>query len=493
MARTAEPDASGAGEPATGLGAVALARAMRDGWLDPVEHTEAVLELARTTGALVGAFSHVAPEMSREQAAAARTALREGRPGRLIGVPVPIKALAQVEGLPADNGSTALRGEIADRTDGAAQDLLDAGTVTIGLTTVPELGMPCYTEPAGRTPARTPWDLRRTAGGSSGGAAAAVASGIVPIAHGSDGGGSIRIPAACCGIVGFKPSRGVVSPGPFGVEGPGLVTDGVLARSVADIAVGMDAIARTRPGDAFGIELRGSFVDALAAARPGGLRIGVLTEPLAIDAPVHPAALAAVQRAVEALRAAGHRLDEVPRPFAPSQWRAFMPLWAAGAAAAELPGGAEEQLMPLTRWLREQGRACTGVAHARALADMQRVARTMGERYDGYDLILTPALAQPPAFPEDLQLADPAADFDAQCAFTPWTSTWNMTGRAAVAVPLHREAVDGVELPFGVQLGAVRAADDHLVLAVAAQLEERDPWPLITEPRGATARDEGAR
>lgn len=477
------------------LGALELAAALRHGEVDVAEHTARVLELARERGGTVGAFAHLLEELSLEQAATAADALAAARRGgppapSLCGIPVPIKDLSRIAGQPWSAGSVVLEGTIAEVTDGPAQRLLDAGTVTIGKTSTPEFGMPCYTEPAIGRPARTPWDLRRTAGGSSGGAAAAVASGIVPLAHGSDGGGSVRIPAACCGILGMKPSRGAVSPGPHAAEGPGLVTDGMLARSVADLAAGLDALVGTRPGDAFpapwrsvgaapaGTELR----DGCAQA-PGPLRIGVLVEPLAIETDVHPAALRGLERAVGVLRALGHEIVPVRRPFTPQQWRAFMPLWTVGAAAIELPPETEGVLMPLTRWLRETGRGYDGADVMRALSQMQLLARSVGEGFDGLDLVLTPALAAPPAFPEEIQLEDPAADFDAQCAFTPWTSTWNMTGRAALAVPLHREQIDGVELPFGVQLGAVRAGDDLLLLQVAAQLEREDPWPLITRPQ----------
>ncbi|GAA1717286.1 amidase [Brachybacterium phenoliresistens] len=488
------------------LSALDLAAALRRGEADAREHTEAVLRAAREEAAPTGAFAHLLAERSRAQAERAQTRLEAARTdpaaaaelarrSPLLGVPVPVKDLSRIAGEPFEAGSAVLRGTIAEVTDGVPALLEDAGTVTIGKTSTPEFGMPCYTEPAHAAPARTPWDLRRTAGGSSGGAAAAVAAGIVPLAHGSDGGGSVRIPAACCGVVGMKPSRGVVSPGPYGAEGPGLVSDGMIARTVRDVAAGLDAIAGSRPGDAYPAPLPpGGFLAALqgreqaqgrrgarAAHGSGGLRIGVLTQPLNIDTPVHPAALRAVERASEALRGAGHELVELSAPFTPEQWRTFMPLWTVGAASIPLPPEAEQQLMPLTRWLRAQGRAYDGVAVSSALAGMQALARTVGQAFASVDAVLTPSLSGPPAFPADLQLADPAADFDAQCAFTPWTSTWNMTGRAAISVPVHREEIDGTQLPFGAHIGAVRAGDDVLVLALAELLEAEDPWPLVRE------------
>jgi amidase len=480
-------EATGERSDPMAMGALDLARALREGEVDVRQHTEQVLARALADGPRVGAFAHVLAERSRSQAAraadrfadASAPADRERLAARapLLGVPMPIKDLAQVQGEPFEAGSAVLSGHVADATDGVAEDILAAGTVTVGKTTTPEFGLPCYTEPATSAPARTPWDTRRTAGGSSGGAAAAVASGLVPIAHGSDGGGSIRIPAACCGIVGIKPSRGLVSSGPLGADGPGLVSEGALARSVRDVAVGLDVIARSRPGDPFPLPRAAtSYVQACDQA-PGPLRIGVLTEPLAIATDVHPAALRGVERAAAVLGSLGHELVPIPAPFAPDAWETFMPLWTVGAAVQDLPPEAEAVLTPLTRWLRARGREYDGRALSAALAGMQMLARRVGEAFDGLDLVLTPSLSGPPAFPADLALEDPAADFDAQRAFTPWSSTWNMTGRPAMSVPLHREGIDGVQLPFGIHLGGVRAGDEPLLLAVAAQLEAADPWP----------------
>lgn len=500
------------GEDALDRGALELASALRTGDVDVRAHAESILDLAAETGSRVGAFAHLLPERTRDQAARAHDELtrarREGRSEELartrplLGVPLPIKELARIDGEPFEAGSALLQGMRADRTDGVARRILDGGTLTVGTTSSPEFGMPCYTEPAHRLPARTPWDLTRTAGGSSGGAAAAVASGIAPIAHGSDGGGSVRIPASCCGVLGLKTSRGLVSPGPHSAEGAGLVSDGVLARTVADLAAGLDLIAGTLPGDAAPLRAEGSYLARLCSTLPStqaqalpraqdskgtsdpgralpAQRIGLLLEPLAADTEVHPASLRAVQRAREALEALGHEVVQIPAPYAPAEWRTFMPLWTVGAATIPVPPEAEGALTLYTQWLRERGREYTGVELLEALTGMQSLARRVGEAFEGLDAVLTPTLAAPPLPPSRFLDLPPAEDFEAQCAFTPWTSTWNMTGRAAISVPLHREVIEGVELPIGVQLGAVRAGDEALLLALAAQLETVDPWPLI--------------
>lgn len=211
------------------LSALETAALVASGELTASQVTEDALARVAARNHQVGAFVHVAAETAREQAAQLDDRLTSGdidplATPVLLGVPCPIKDLTQVAGMPFEAGSALLRGNVAEVDDGIVTLLRDAGAVIVGKTATPEFGFPCYTEPDGLPPARTPWDASRSAGGSSGGAAAAVASGMVPIAQGSDGGGSIRIPASACGLVGLKPSRGRISPGPWGIDGPGLAT-----------------------------------------------------------------------------------------------------------------------------------------------------------------------------------------------------------------------------------------------------------------------------
>ncbi len=473
------------------LSALDLAATLRRGEVSAKEVLEHTLERVRTAGAAVGAFAHVTPELAATQAADADSALarrrrdggRRAPGGEFLGVPVPIKDLNMVAGVPFEAGSAALRGFIAPQDDGVVTLLREAGTVMVGKTSTPEFGLPCYTEPATGVPARTPWDLGRTAGGSSGGAAAAVAAGVVPAAQGSDGGGSIRIPAACCGVVGMKPSRGRVSPGPFGVDGIGLATNGVITRTVRDSAAFLDVLAKSWPGDTYAAPAPSSSFLAACERHVAPLRIGVLTEPLNVAATdVHPAALAAVNRAARLLASMGHHVGAAARAVSAEEWMAFMPLWGVMAAHVPLPPEAEAVLKPLTQWLRKLGAGVSGVQYAAAHSAMQLLARQIATRWADFDLILTPTLAQPPLPPAELELADPAADFEAQKHFTPWTSVWNMTGAPAISLPLHRAVVDGVELPFGVMLGGVRVGQEGVLYALSAALEAADPWPLIREP-----------
>lgn len=470
------------------LDARSLARTLRDGDASPVEVLDASLSRAERRGPRVGAFAVLAPDLARSQARAAEAALlaarRDGTLASLppfLGVPCPIKDLTAVAGVPLRAGSRAL--DVVPRHDDGVVTLLrEAGTVMVGKTTTPEFGLPCYTEPDTGPPARTPWDLTRSAAGSSGGAAAAVAARIVPVAHGSDGGGSLRTPASACGLVALKPTRGVVSPGPFGVDGPGLGSHGVLTRTVADTAAFLDVLARPWPGDTF---WRGdgppSYLGASDAAVPR-LRVGLLTAPVIVaGAPVDPACAAATRRTAALLEAMGHDVVDVAPPFPAERWASFMALWSVGALQAPVPADREGLLVPLTRWLRDAGRGVAGLDYALALAGVQAITREVAGAWADVDVVLSPTMAQLPA-PVGSQRddADPAADFAAQMAFTPWTSLWNLTGWPAITLPLGETGpLDGgafpARLPVGVMLGA-KPGRDALLLALAARLEEADPW-----------------
>lgn len=489
--------------------AVRLARAYRDGELTPSVHVERALERAHERGAKVGAFSCLTDDRARTQAERAEEMLRAERsadraPAPLLaGIPLPIKDLVEVEGLPFEAGSPALAGNISTRTDGIAEDLIAAGTLTLGKTTTSEFGMSVFSEsPLGA--ARTPWDVRRTAGGSSGGAGAAVACGIAPLAHGNDAGGSVRVPAACNGVLGMVTSRGTVSAGPHGLDGPGLARHGMLARTVADLALGIDLIAHARPGDAFAgtRPTRGAgygatssveaSLAALDAREVSPLRIGVLTSPMVAEVELEASSLDAVERARSLLETLGHITIEIPAPMTPKDWQTFMPVWAVGAASIPLPygpaGSAEARageeaagVGALTRWLRGIGAEVTGLEYAAAIARIQELTRRMAEAWETFDAILTPMLSEPPVLADRIP-GDPREDFDFQSRFTPFTSVWNMNGFAAMSVPLHRTVVDGIALPVGVHLGGTRSGAEASLLSIAAQLEALDPWPLLVAP-----------
>lgn len=461
----------------TELDAVAVARTIREGHASAVEVARAHLERAQRLGDRVGAFARLTPELALAQAAAVDERVARGIVAApLLGVPCPIKDLNPVAGVGFEAGSAAMAGNVASADDDVVGWFSAAGTVMLGKSAVPEFGLPCYTEPEGAPPARTPWDLTRSAGGSSGGAAAAVATGLAPIAHGSDAGGSIRIPASACGLVGLKASRGRISVGRWRDPGPGLGTDGVLSRTVTDTAIALDVLSGHYRGETYWVPPPATtFADAVQRT-PRRLRIGVLVRPAIAEADVHPSCVAAVDAAADLLRTLGHDVEGAPTPFEVGRWQAFEALWAVGSASIPLPAQAEPALRPLTRWLRENGRAASGVAYAAAAAAVQRLTVDVALAWDGFDVILTPTLAQPPSLVGGLRNdADPAADFAAQTRFTPWTSVYNLTGRPAISLPLHAADVGGRRLPIGVMLGG-RFGAEEVLLSLSAQLEAAVGW-----------------
>lgn len=470
------------------LSALDLAKAVRAGEVSAIEVLEHTLERIKTFPE-IGAFAHVTEGLARTQAEQADKRIAGNNALRFDGVPVPIKDATAVAGQPWEQGAAILVGNVADEDDGVVTLLKDAGTLMVGKTTAPEFSFPAYTEPEIGAPARNPWDLRRTAGGSSGGAAAAVASGIVPVAHASDGGGSIRIPSACCGTVGFKASRGVVSPGPVGVSGSGLATDGIITRTVEDSAAFLDVLAKPWPGESYHppqdsvLDLAGSYLDA-SRGSTGLLRIGLLLEPLNVESvDLHPEARQAAIRLAHTLESLGHSVSMASRPFTPDDWLAFMPLWTGAAAGIPLSKDDESNVTELTRWLRDEGKKLSAADFNTAINAVQTLTRKAAIGWSDFDVILTPTLSEPAVFPGDIKLPDGAADFDKQKSFTPWASVWNMTGNASITLPVHRADVDGIELPFGAMLSAVNPGSDALLLSLAADVETADPWPTIREPR----------
>ena len=313
------------------------------------------------------------------------------------------------------------------------------------------------------------------AGGSSGGAAAAVAAGLVPVAQGSDGGGSIRIPASCCGLVGLKPTRGRISGFPMYGDPIGLSTSGSLARTVADAAALLDVLAGRRASDpSWAPEPTGTFLEA-TRRDPGRLRIARFVQPVIADVEVDPACRQAYDDASKLLAGLGHVIEDVPVPLPPEAVETFEICWAVLTALSvtPLPPDRRVLLRPLTQWLGERGEAVSGPEFGLAMGALRRYAADALIGLAPYDAVLTPTLAAPPlpvgAIRDD---ADPAADFEAQKRFTPWTSAWNVTGMPAISLPLHRTP-EG--LPVGVMLAA-RPADEETLLSLAAQVEAADPW-----------------
>jgi amidase len=454
------------------LTALEQGSAVRRREVSPLELVDHYLERADE----VGAFVTRTPDLARDRAAGLMTELSADEPAAdepLWGVPTAIKDLNMTAGVRTTFGSAAFADFVPEVSDAVTLAIESAGMVSLGKTSTPEFGSPCYTEPEGLPPAVTPWDRTRMAGGSSGGAAAAVAAGLVPLAQGSDGGGSIRIPASCCGLVGLKPSRGRISGHPMYGDPVGLGTSGPIARNVRDAAAMLDVLAGRRVGDpAWAPAPSSSFLSA-CDRDPGRLRIARFSTPLVADTPIDPECLRAYEDASALLVALGHDVEDVPPPLAPDAVPVFETCWAVLTALSVVPPEAEPMLRPLTRWLSARGRAVSGPEFGLAIGELRRVAAGALTALAPYDAVLTPTLAVPPlpvgAIRDD---DDPSADFEAQKAFTPWTSAWNVTGMPAVSLPLHWTPTG---LPVGVMLAA-RPAEEELLISLSAQVEAAAPW-----------------
>ena len=442
---------------------------VRRGEASPLGLVDHYLERADT----VGAFVTSTPELARARAGALAAAGRPDDAGPLWGVPTAIKDLHPTAGVRTTFGSAAYADYVPDESDDLVLTLEAAGLPSLGKTNTPEFVSPCYTEPDVAPPAVTPWDPRRTAGGSSGGAAAAVAAGLVPVAPGSDGGGSIRIPASCCGLVGLKPTRGRSSAAPRYGDPVGLATPGPLARTVRDAAALLDVMAGRRVSDpSWAPPPLGSFL-AACERDPGRLRVARFITPVITDSEIDPQVRTAWDEASALLSGLGHEVVDIDVPLPREAVATFELCWAVLTALAEVPEGREHEIRPLTRWLSEKGRAVTGPEFGLAIGQLRRYAADALVSLAPYDLVLTPTLATLPPFVGELRDdEDPAADFEAQKRFTPWTSAWNVTGMPAISLPLHWTP-DG--LPVGVMLAA-RPAEEELLLAASAQLEAAAPW-----------------
>ncbi|WP_211356565.1 amidase [Marihabitans asiaticum] len=434
----------------------------------------------------VGAYITPTPELGIEHA---HRLTSQGRPegaGPLWGVPTGIKDLHPTKGVRTTFGSAAFADHVPSFSDNIALTLEAAGMPSLGKTNTPEFGTPCYTEPDVAPPAVTPWDRSRIAGGSSGGAAAAVAAGVLPIAPGSDGGGSIRIPASCCGLVGLKPSRGRISPAPLYGDTAGLSTAGPIARTVRDAAALLDVLAGRRVGDPYWAPPPSApFVDACERT-PGRLRIARFIEPVIVETKIHESSRTAWERASQVLTDLGHEVEDIEVPLPREAMRTFSVAWSALAAISAPGDERAEQLRPITRWLVARGSQTSGPELAQAIGHLRRHAADALTRLAPFDAVLTPTLAQlPPPVGALRDDEDPARDFAQQSAFTPYTSAWNVTGMPAISLPLHRH--DG--LPVGVML-AGRPAEEELLLSLAAQVEDSLPPTPVAWAKGVSGRSE---
>jgi amidase len=465
------------------LEASELARMVRDGEVSSRELVELSLERIEELNPSLNAFV----EVDAERALAAAEAIGPGDERPFAGVPTAVKNNRPVRGLRLTYGCSLMSGYVPDYDHNVTRRLRDAGFVIVGTTTLPEYGILPVSEARAFGPTRNPWDLARTPGGSSGGAAAAVASGMLPVAHGNDGGGSIRIPAACCGLVGLKPSRGRISVAPE-LSDSALTCDGMLTRSVADSAALLDVLAGYETGDASWAPPRAEPFAATAARTPAPLRIAATTLPPVADAVVEEICAQAVGEGAELLRSLGHEVEEVDPPWQEDGLRelfgvVFSNHIALSIAYSATIAGREptaEDMEPMSWAIFSMIRQLSAIEGMAAAARLQNFARRLVTFLAPFDALLTPGLAERPLPLGTLDTAapEPMATFTRSGLFTPFTPVFNATGQPGISVPLF-EGEDG--LPLAVQLVGRPAAEGEL-LALAAQLEEARPWAQRRPP-----------
>ena len=389
--------------------------------------------------------------------------------GPFTGVPMLVKDLNETAGVRTTFSSRAYADYVPASDAAVVRRMKEAGFVVLGKSNTPEFGSTAVTESELNGACRNPWNLERTPGGSSGGASAAVAAGVLPLAHGSDGGGSIRIPASCCGLFGIKPSRGRVSPAPYVSGSLELSQSGPLSVSVHDAAAFLDVIAGYEPGDAhWAPPPSRPFADEVGTD-PGRLRIGFTTDP-PIPHEIDPSVVGIAQDAANALAELGHEIVEKTPPWSDETLLStFAKLWQIGPALYP----ADPQLFePMNRALAAAAHETSSVVFAQSVAALQRVARRIVAFWDDVDVVLTPGLGKLPVpigwiFEPD----DPWEQFRRGGEFTPFTPIVNVTGQPAAMVPFG--VVDG--LPVGVHLIG-RPADEATLFRLASQIEEAHPW-----------------
>jgi amidase len=392
------------------------------------------------------------------------------------GVPIAVKDLAATAGIRTTYSCRALADNVPDFDTAVVRRMREAGFVIVGKTNTPEFGTVAFTESDLNGATRNPWDLSRTPGGSSGGAAAALAAGLVPIAHGTDGGGSIRIPASCCGVFGLKPSRGRVSPAPFHAL-EGLSTAGPIARSVEDAARLLDVLAGYEPGDPWWAPPPDRPFASEVGENPGPLRIAVTTDP-PIDTPVHPDCVAALRSAAALLEDLGHDVVDATPPWGESDLiDDFLVVWQVSPTLYPVD---PQHFTPLNRGLAEAAGRTSAAEYANATMRLLHAARRIVGFWNEVDVVLTPTLALPPV-PIGWQLEGVEGAIEQlrrNTVFTPFTAVANLTGLPAMSLPLHGSD-EG--LPIGVQAIGGPAGDAQLI-RLASQLEDARPWSLNRPP-----------
>jgi len=465
--------------------ALGLAELVRRGEVGPRE----LLDAARERLDAVDPSLNAAPVRCDDAAEAMLAALPEDAP--FAGVPFLLKDLgALCRGTPMTMGSRLFGDYVCEADDTLVARYRRAGLIVFGRTNAPEFGLSYTTEPLLHGPTRNPWNPARTPGGSSGGAAAAVAAGVVPVAHASDGGGSIRVPAACCGLFGLKPTRGRTPAGPlYGEHWAGMAIAHAISRSVRDSAALLDAVDAPEPGAPYAAPPKERPFRDEVGRDPGRLRIALI-EP-GPEPPLHAEVAAAMERAARLLADLGHWVEPAPEPVDRAELDAARVVLIRAhlmadleAAARALRGRAPRpgDVEPMTWHLAYAEGRVDGAAYVDALNAIHRAGRALARAFETCDAMLMPVTAAPPI---PIGVLDPATDdpdayFRAMLDFAPFTALANATGAPAMSAPLHWTA-DG--LPIGVQFVAPFGGE-AVLFRLAAQLEAAAPWADRRPPLG---------
>ncbi len=435
--------------------------------ISPLELTELYLQRIAQFNPQLGCYVHVAAEVAIADATAKTEALTHTSDlPPFYGVPIPIKDLDPVAGMPCSYGLSILKNRIAAADNGVVRRVKQAGFVILGKTATSEVGTLPYTENNGFLPVRNPWNLDYTPGGSSGGAAAALAAGLCPIAQGSDGGGSIRGPAFCCGLVGIKPSRGRVTHAPYGDRLSGAAIEGPLGRSVADAAALLDVLSGYEPGDPYWLpDPEPSFLRS-AQTPPPCLRIGFSTtiEPVGAADPICQQAVLDTVRQLETL---GHQVEPAPRMDFSELIEPFIIVFQAVLAEAGVP---PFFLNKMNRWWWVKAQLCSSGKYLRAVAKMQCVARQIVTKFEAaMDVLVLPTYMHPPITVGEWAKLSPPKTLEKIIHWIAPCPPFNATGQPAIALPTGF-APNG--LPIGVQLVG-RLGDEATLIALAGQLEAK--------------------
>lgn len=421
----------------------------------------------------LAAFITVTADGARAAAAAADERQAAGGPlGVLHGMPIAFKDLTDTAGVRTTYGSAAFANHVPTRDAGMVRAMDDAGAVSLGKTNVPEFGLTGYTENRVAPPARLPADTALSPGGSSGGSAVAIAAGMIPFGPATDGGGSIRIPAAAAGLIGLKPNRGRVPSGSAQDDLAGVAVAGPLARTAEDAGLMLDALVTGAPPRAVtAVPGTCSFRDA-ARRGTGPLRIGVsTTSPFDgwCDTSLSPEARQSLDAGIRGLEATGHTVEDARIDYGQGYPDAFTTVWTSGVATIPLPDGGGERLTDLTRMFRRRALATSGPELTEAVDTLRRFEARVITQYSDYDVILTPALTRLPPRIGWYWEGDADLDYRRQCEYSPYTSMLNVVGLPAVTVPTWW-APSG--LSMSVQLIGRPSAESTL-LGLAGQLERR--------------------